>query len=57
MHRKFLFIGICAFLFHTADAQFKGGFYIGVNGTQVDGDKIAGFYKLGANLAAAVGIH
>lgn len=54
MHRKFLFIGICAFLFHTADAQFKGGFYIGVNGTQVDGDKIAGFYKLGANLAAAV---
>ena len=54
MHRKILFISICIFLFHTANAQFKGGFYFGVNGTQVDGDKLAGFYKLGANLAVAV---
>ncbi len=54
MYIKILFIVICLFLFDSADAQFKGGFYAGVNGTQVDGDRIAGFYKLGANLAVVV---
>ncbi len=54
MFRKILFSISCIFLFQFSYAQFKGGFYIGINGTQVDGDKIAGFYKLGSNLAVAV---
>ncbi len=54
MYRKVLLIGVLIIIVQFAQAQFKGGLYFGVNGTQVDGDKLAGFYKLGANLAAAV---
>ncbi len=54
MLRKIVFIFFCSFLFQSAEGQFKGGFYAGINGTQVDGDRIAGFYKLGMNLAATV---
>lgn len=31
-------------------AQFKGGFYVGINGSQVDGDNFVGYYKLGLNV-------
>ena len=42
----------CVFLFvisFAANAQFKGGFYLGINGSQVDGDSYEGYYKLGLN--------
>ncbi len=54
MQRKILFISIFSFFFIQSNAQFKGGFYAGINGTQVDGDRIAGFYKLGLNVSAAI---
>ncbi|MEI7802206.1 MAG: porin family protein [Bacteroidota bacterium] len=54
MLRKILFISIFSLFFIQSHAQFKGGFYAGINGTQVDGDRLAGFYKLGANLAVSV---
>ncbi len=54
MH-KFFILFVLSFLFiYPIQAQFKGGFYVGINGSQVDGDKLAGFYKLGANLSVAV---
>jgi hypothetical protein len=37
-----------------ASAQFSGGFMAGINGSQVDGDNYAGYYKLGLNLGGVV---
>jgi hypothetical protein len=37
-----------------ASAQFSGGFMAGINGSQVDGDNYAGYYKLGLNLGGMV---
>lgn len=36
----------------AVSARFKGGFYIGANGSQVDGDNFVGYYKLGLNIGA-----
>lgn len=54
MLRKILLISIFSLFFIQSHAQFKGGFYAGINGTQVDGDLLNGYYKLGANISAAV---
>lgn len=51
MRKIILFIflsGISA----VTNAQFKGGFYAGINGSQVDGDNFVGYYKLGLNIGA-----
>jgi hypothetical protein len=49
MRKLFLFILLLAVSFVT-EAQFKGGFYVGINGSQVDGDNYVGYYKLGLNI-------
>lgn len=38
----------------ASKAQFSGGFYAGIIGSQIDGDATAGFNKGGLNLAATV---
>ncbi len=52
--KKILFSIVALILSLSASAQFKGGFYAGINGSQVDGDNYVGFYKLGLNLGATV---
>ena len=54
MHKKLFLFSIFLLTTTFSFAQFKGGFYAGFNGSQVDGDNYAGYYKLGLNLSAAV---
>ncbi len=52
--KKIIFIVLVLFGALPASAQFYGGFYVGINGSQVDGDNFVGFNKLGLNIGPTV---
>lgn len=54
MRKFFILIVFCGIVAGANAQQFKGGLIVGTNLTQVDGDEVFGFKKLGFNTGACV---
>ncbi len=52
--RPGLFFGLLIFVFRVQAQEFKSGYMLGVSATQVDGDNLSGYNKLGPHLGIFV---